>query len=242
MRTDGRKDDELRQVVITPGYLSFAEGSALIEMGKTRVLCAVSLDEKVPQFLMGQGKGWVTAEYAMLPRSTPVRVPRDMTGRGAGRAMEIQRLVGRCLRAVTDLKALGERTVLVDCDVIQADGGTRTAAITGAYVALYQALWRLVQVRVLTSLPLTGAVAAVSVGIVDNRELVDLCYEEDSRAQVDMNIAMTDKDQLVEVQATAEGAPFSPNTLQSLLTLAQKGIHQLHDAQKQAIERLSRSS
>ena len=182
LRADARLWDQIRATAITPGYQKFAEGSALIEMGSTKVLCAASLEERVPAFLRGQGKGWVTAEYAMLPRSTSTRTPRERdTGRTSGRAQEIQRLIGRALRAATDLEALGERTVHIDCDVLEADGGTRTAAITGAYVALYQAMKMLVKHRVLPREPLLGAVAAISVGVLDDQLLLDLCYEEDFR-------------------------------------------------------------
>lgn len=236
-RIDGRASDEPRKVKITPGYQAFAEGSALIEMGLTRVLCAASIEERVPTFLRGEGRGWVTAEYGMLPRATPIRTSREASpGRAAGRALEIQRLIGRCLRAVTDLSALGERTVTLDCDVIQADGGTRTAAVTGAYVALYQALLNLVRRGVLPSLPIKGAVAAISVGIVEGEHLLDLCYEEDSRAQVDFNIAMTNRGELVEVQGSAEGGPFSKETMLALLSLAEKGIGYLFEAQREALK------
>ncbi len=234
-RTDGRAHNQLRPVSITPGYLLFPEGSTLIEMGNTRVLCTVSVEDRVPGFLRGTGKGWVTAEYGMLPRSTVTRTPR---GEDSGRTREIQRLVGRSLRAVTDLVRLGDRTFTVDCDVLQADGGTRTAAITGAYVALYQAFLVLQRRRLLTSIPFKAAVGAVSAGMVDGQALLDLCYEEDSRAEVDLNVVMTDKGDLVEVQGTAEEKPFSRETLESLLDLAAEGIRQLHQAQQEAIARL----
>jgi len=225
MRLDGRASDELREVQITPGFMEFAEGSALIRMGHTVVVCAATVDERVPPFLRGEGRGWVTAEYAMLPRATSVRTPREsVAGHPAGRTYEIQRLIGRSLRAVTDLSRLGERTIIMDCDVLQADGGTRTAAITGAYVALCQALDGLVRNRVLPEPPLKGAVAAVSVGLVDGAPLLDLSYEEDCRAQVDFNVVMTDGSELVEVQGAAEGAPFSRQIMDSLVTLAEKGI------------------
>lgn len=238
-RIDGRANDELRPVRIIPGFQTFAEGSALIELGYTRVLCAVSLDEKVPSFLKGSGGGWITAEYAMLPRATVVRTPRESSaGRTAGRSQEIQRLIGRSLRAVADLKALGERTLTVDCDVLQADGGTRTAAITGSYVALVQALQGLKKVGVFSSLPLLGAVAATSVGMVDGKEMLDLCYEEDCRAGVDFNVVMTSRGEFVEVQGTAESTPFSRDSVNSLLTLAEKGIRQLLEVQQAAIKEL----
>ncbi len=236
MRIDGRAKDELRPVQITLGYQAFAEGSVLIEQGKTRVLCAVSVEERVPGFLKGQGSGWITAEYAMLPRSTITRTPRDIvSGRIAGRSQEIQRLIGRSLRAVVDLSTLGERTLIVDCDVLQADGGTRTAAITGGYVALFQALSNLKKKGVLEEIPLKAAVAAVSVGIVDGEVLLDLCYDEDYRAEVDFNVVMTDKGEFVEIQGTAETRPFSREIMDSLLSLAEKGIKELFQIQKRVI-------
>ena len=236
-RIDQRRWDEPRKTIITPGYQAFAEGSALIEMGMTKVLCAATIDERVPGFIKGEGKGWVTAEYSMLPRSTGVRISREgAESRARGRTMEIQRLIGRCLRAVTDLKALGERTVLLDCDVIQADGGTRTAAVTGAYVALYQALLVLVRNRVLTDIPLDCAVAALSVGIVDSEPLLDLSYQEDLRAQVDFNVAMTDRGELVEVQGAAEGKPFARETVTELIDLAANAMEHLFLAQRGAIQ------
>jgi ribonuclease PH len=235
-RIDGRTKDAPRQVRITPGYLDFAEGSALIESGQTKVICAATIEERVPGFLRGSKSGWVTAEYSMLPRSTLTRTPRDTGGSPGGRASEIQRLIGRSLRAATDLSALGERTVILDCDVLQADGGTRTAAITGAYVALYQALHRLVRQGVLPSVPLKCAVAAISVGVVDEELLLDLCYEEDARAQVDFNVVMTDRGEYVELQGTAEGAPFSPETSDRILALAGKGIDYLLRVQHEAVE------
>ena len=197
-RADGRAYDELRPVKIIPRFQSFAEGSALIELGKTRVLCSVSVEERVPGFLKGQGGGWITAEYAMLPRSTVSRTPRDSSlGRVTGRNQEIQRLIGRSLRAVADLSALGERTLIIDCDVLQADGGTRTAAITGAYVALYQAMQTLANMGVLSTIPLKSAVAATSVGIVHSYMLLDLCYDEDCNAEVDFNVVMTSRGEFV---------------------------------------------
>jgi ribonuclease PH len=238
-RVDGRANDELRPVNISLGYQAFAEGSALIELGRTRVLCAVSVEEKVPNFLKGEGSGWVTAEYAMLPRSTLTRTPRSISlERTVGRNQEIQRLIGRSLRAVTDLAALGERTFTVDCDVLQADGGTRTAAITGGYVALFSALHNMKKQGILKSIPVKGAVAATSVGIVDREELLDLCYEEDYRASVDFNVVMTEKGEFVELQGTAEGKPFSKETIDALLALAEKGIKQLFKVQKATLEGL----
>ena len=235
-RVDGRRWDEARPAVITAGYQKFAEGSTLIEVGLTRVLCAVSMEERVPPFLRGQGKGWVTAEYAMLPRSTTTRTPREREGgRVSGRSQEIQRLIGRALRAVTDLEALGERTIQIDCDVLQADGGTRTAAITGAYVALYQALKMLVTRHVLPRVPLRSAVAATSVGLVDGELMLDLCYQEDFRAQVDFNVVLTDRGDLVELQGATEAAPFSRQRVPGLLALAARGMEPLFRAQREAL-------
>jgi len=240
-RVDGRAWDELRPVKITPSFQSFAEGSTLIELGKTRVLCSVSMEDRVPAFLRGAGSGWVTAEYAMLPRSTVTRTPRDSSlGRVAGRNQEIQRLIGRSLRVVTDLTALGERTLIVDCDVLQADGSTRTAAITGAYVALYQAMQTLANMGIISSIPLESAVAATSVGIVHSNMLLDLCYDEDSNAEADFNVVMTSQGKFVEVQGTAETKPFTKETIDSLLSLAQKGIEQLFQAQQSALETIQK--
>jgi len=235
-RIDNRVNNELRPVRITLGYQTFAEGSALIEIGKTRVLCSVSIEERVPNFLKGSGQGWVTAEYAMLPRSTLTRTPRD---RGEGRSLEIHRLIGRSLRAATDLASLGERTLVVDCDVLQADGGTRTAAITGGYVALYQAFHNLKKQGILLFMPLKEMIAATSVGIVNGDILLDLCYEEDYRAEVDFNIVMTDKNEFVEIQGTAEGKPFSKETADCLLSLAQQGISKLFKIEKETLRALS---
>ncbi len=237
MRTDGRKTDELRPVSIQRHYLKYAGGSVLIEMGDTRLICAASVEEKAPPFLRGKGKGWVTAEYSMIPCSTVVRTPRDITrGRLNGRSSEIQRLIGRSLRAVVDMEKLGERTVWIDCDVIQADGGTRTAAITGAYVALVDALRGLLAQGVLSALPLRDCVAAVSVGKVDGELLLDLCFEEDSRAEVDMNVVMTGGGEFVEIQGTAEGQPFSDEELKRMLALAAKGTGQLISIQKEMLQ------
>lgn len=238
VRIDGRAPDDLRPVRIVPGYLLYAEGSVLIEMGNTRLLCAVSVEERVPPFLKGMGRGWVTAEYAMLPRSTLTRTPRDVQGRERGRTSEIQRLIGRALRAGVDLEALGERTFIVDCDVLQADGGTRTAAITGGYVALYQAFLNLLKRDVLHTLPIRSAVAAVSVGLVDGDLLLDLCYEEDFRAQVDCTLVMNERGELIEVHSATEGAPFSRSTLERLLALGEQGIQRLLAIQGQAIQAL----
>ena len=240
-RADGRAYDELRPVKITPGFQSFAEGSALIELGQTQVLCAVSVEERVPSFLRGGGSGWVTAEYAMLPRATVTRNPRDSSmGRISGRNQEIQRLIGRSLRAVTNLASLGERTLIIDCDVLQADGGTRTAAITGAYVALNQALQTMQNMGIISSVPLKSAIAATSVGIMHGDMMLDMCYDEDYNAAVDFNVVMTSRGEFVEIQGTAEGKPFSKETIDSLLSLAETGIRQLFEAQQNTIERLKR--
>jgi len=236
-RCDGRAWDELRPIKITPGYQEFAEGSALIELGKTRVICSVTLDEKVPFFLKGRGTGWLTAEYSMLPRSTLQRSNRESaTGRVAGRSQEIQRLIGRSLRAIIDLGALGERTLIVDCDVLQADGGTRTAAITGAYVAMHQAMHSLLNMGVIRSMPLKNAVAATSVGIVHDNNLLDMCYDEDCTAAVDFNVVMTGQGEFVEVQGTAEGKTFNKATVDSLLALAETGIQKIFKAQAAVLQ------
>lgn len=235
-RVDGRAYDELRPVRIIPGFQSFAEGSVLIELGKTQVVCSVSVEERVPSFLKGSGTGWITAEYSMLPRATVTRTPRDASqGRISGRSQEIQRLIGRSLRAIADLTELGERTLVVDCDVLQADGSTRTAAITGSYVALYRALQNLSNMGIVSSIPLKSAVAATSVGIVHSYMLLDLCYDEDSDAEVDFNLVMTSKGEFVEVQGTAETRPFSKETIDAVLTLAEKGIRQLFQVQQAAL-------
>ncbi|MBI2918899.1 MAG: ribonuclease PH [Chloroflexi bacterium] len=237
LRVDRRHWDELRPVTITPGVLSFAEGSALIEMGLTRVLCAATVEERVPPFLRGQGQGWVTAEYGMLPRATKERTNREvMVGHPSGRTYEIQRLIGRSLRMATNLQAIGERTVVVDCDVLQADGGTRTAAVTGGWVALALALGRIERSGAAQASLLRCGVAAVSVGIVQGRFLLDLCYQEDSQADVDCNIIMTSQGEFVEIQGTAEGAPFTRDQMDTLLDLSAKGIHQLWDSQQAALK------
>ncbi|HEV7180438.1 MAG TPA: ribonuclease PH [Candidatus Baltobacteraceae bacterium] len=235
IRSDGRRPDELRPVSIEPGFLKYAEGSALITIGNTRVLCAASIDEKVPQWMKGRGVGWVTAEYAMLPRATQDRTQREASkGRIGGRTHEIQRIIGRALRAVMDMAKLGERTVWLDCDVLQADGGTRTASVTGAYVALALALAKTGAFD-RAKWPLQGMVAATSVGIVNGIPLLDLAYDEDSTAHTDMNVFMTDAGGFVELQGTAEAAPFDRNELDRLLALAQLGIGQLFDAQADAL-------
>ena len=237
MRSDNRKPDQMRPVRIQTGYLLTAEGSALIEVGNTRVLCAASIEETLPQFLRGSGKGWITAEYSMLPRATVERTAREISkGRPSGRTQEIQRVIGRSLRSVVNLAALGERTIILDCDVLQADGGTRTASITGAFVALAQALDQLVKFGVLSSSPIKDHVAAVSVGLVGGQLLLDLSYEEDSRADVDMNVVMTGSGRFVEVQATAEQTPFDDQQLAQLLALARHGIARLVDIQRETLK------
>ncbi len=237
MRKDGRKAGELRPVRITRDYQAFAEGSCLIELGNTRVLCAASFEDKVPSFLRGTGRGWVTAEYSMLPRSTSTRTPREVQqGRPSGRTQEIQRLIGRSLRAVTELGAFVEATVTVDCDVIVADGGTRTASITGAYVALYDAFRKMRDAGRIERIPLVEEVAAVSVGIVDGEPVLDLPYEEDSTASVDFNVVMTGGGRFVEVQGTAEGEPFDRGQLDGLLELATGGIKQLVAGQRRSLQ------
>ncbi len=238
-RHDGRKPDELRPVSIEPGYLAQAEGSAMVRFGNTWVLCAVSMEERVPQFLRGTGGGWVTAEYGMLPRATNTRGEREaVRGRQSGRSQEIQRLIGRALRSVTNLDVLGERNFIVDCDVIQADGGTRTASITGACVALAQALQRLVTGGVVASLPMSGLVGAVSVGVVEAQAVLDLDYVEDSAADVDFNVVMTDAGHFVELQGTAEGRPFDRAMVDRMIDLGAAGIHELHVAQRRALDQL----
>ncbi len=236
MRTDKRKAAELRPVEIIPNYLMTAEGSALIKVGNTHVLCAASVEDSVPPFLRNTGKGWVTAEYAMLPRATAKRTPREVAkGRQSGRTHEIQRLIGRSLRAVVDMAALGERTVILDCDVIQADGGTRTAAITGAFVALALAIKQLRDFGALKKSPVLDYVAAVSVGLVGGEPMLDLCYEEDSQADVDMNMVLTGAGRFIEVQATAEHAPFDDAQIGQLTLLARSGIEQLVELQRQVV-------
>ncbi|HEX8772860.1 MAG TPA: ribonuclease PH [Pyrinomonadaceae bacterium] len=235
-RTDGRTREEMRTVKITPDFVPNAEGSALIEIGQTRVICAASVEDRVPPFMRNRGQGWVTAEYAMMPRSTQQRTPRE-TGRGgpSGRTHEIQRLIGRSLRAVANTAALGERTITLDCDVLQADGGTRTASITGAYVALALACRRLLRSGKITRSPLTQEVAAVSVGILEGNALLDLKYDEDSRAEVDMNIVCTGDGRFIEVQGTAEGAPFTRQQMDEMLLLAGRGIESLVVLQRAAL-------
>ncbi len=233
MRTDGRAPGDLRPTKITADFITHAEGSALIETGHTRVIATATVEDGVPSFLKGSGKGWVTGEYGMLPRATEDRTVREATrGRQSGRTLEIQRMIGRTLRAVTDLKAVGERTVWIDCDVIQADGGTRTASVTGAFVALALAFDRMVASGILRTVPLFDSLAAISVGIVADELLLDLAYDEDSRAQVNMNVVMTGNGRFVEVQASAEGRPYTADELRRLVDLAARGIRQLTEVQQ----------
>jgi len=235
-RVDGRKPDQMREVIIQRDFLPHAEGSVLIEMGNTKVVCTATVEEKVPNWLRGSGKGWITAEYGMLPRSTSIRMNREASqGRVGGRTHEIQRLIGRSLRSVVDLKALHELTIWIDCDVIRADGGTRTASITGAFIALYDALRWLVKEGKLAELPLSEFVAATSVGIIDNVPMLDLCYEEDCRAQVDMNVVMTGSGKFIEVQGTAEEHPFTRDELDELIALATKGTSELIQLQQRIL-------
>jgi len=239
MRSDHRPANELRDTKLTPGYLDHAEGSVFIEAGRTRVICTASVEDRVPQFLRNSGKGWVTAEYGMLPRATNTRMQRESTaGKVGGRTQEIQRLIGRSLRSVTNLHALGERTIWIDCDVIQADGGTRTASITGSFVALALAIGKLRERDVIRSIPLSDYVAATSVGIVDGEALLDLAYDDDSRADVDMNIVKTGNGRFIEVQGTAEAMPFGREALMTLLDLADHGIKQLVEKQRAIVGHL----
>jgi ribonuclease PH len=240
MRADGRKADELRKVKITRNYIKSAEGSVLIQMGDTWVICTATVENSVPPFLRGKGTGWVTAEYAMLPRSSGQRIQRERSKVG-GRTHEIQRLIGRSLRSVVDRNALGERSILIDCDVVQADGGTRTASITGAYIALVDAVRHMQKQGMITAMPVTDHLAAVSVGIVGGRPMLDLCYTEDSSAEVDMNLVMTGKGGIVEVQGTAEGEPFSKAQLSKMLALGEKGIGALIRKQKDALKERGRT-
>jgi ribonuclease PH len=235
-RADGRRENELRPVNAQTGYLQWAEGSVLLEMGLTRVLAAASYEDRVPRFLLGSGRGWVSAEYSMLPRSTQTRTPREIQqGRPSGRTQEIQRLIGRSLRAVTAMEKMGECTVWVDCDVLQADGGTRTASITAGYIALSLAFRTLAERGIVPADPLIDEVAAVSAGIVDGKPTLDLAYEEDARAEVDFNVVMTGSGRLVEVQGTAEGQPFSRQELTELIDLAESGIRRLTEFQRAAL-------
>ena len=239
-RADGRKQSQLRTLKITPSYIKTADGSVLIEMGDTKVICTAKLEERVPPFLRNSGKGWITAEYGMLPGSSQQRIGRESSrGKVGGRTHEIQRLIGRSLRAIADLKLLGERTIWIDCDVIQADGGTRTASITGAYVAVAEAVKSWLDKGKLLQTPIKDAVAAVSIGIVEGRILLDLCYLEDSTADVDMNIVMTGSGKFIEVQGTAESAPFTKKQMERMVEIAEAGIKELLKAQKQAISGLA---
>ncbi len=240
MRAKKRSDKELRPIKIKPDYLDFADGSAFIEIGKTKVIASATIEEKVPSFLKNSGSGWITAEYSMLPRSTEKRTIRErIQSRISGRTQEIQRLIGRSLRAVTELRVLGERTIILDCDVIQADGGTRTASITAACVALALALKKMMEEKIINEMPLRHLVSAVSVGIVEGEMLLDLDYNEDSNAEVDMNVVETDTGEIVEIQVTAERKPFSRKELNSLLYLAHKGIKELLQAQKDVLKKKS---
>jgi ribonuclease PH len=239
MRADGRKPTQLRPLTITPNYVKTADGSVLIEMGDTKVICTAKLEERVPPFLRNSGKGWITAEYGMLPGSSEQRIGRESSrGKVGGRTHEIQRLIGRSLRAIADLKSLGERTVWIDCDVIQADGGTRTASITGAYIALVEAARKWRERGLLTVEPVKDSVAAVSIGIVDGKILLDLCYIEDSKADVDMNFVMTGAGKFIEVQGTAESAPFTRKQMERMAEIAQQGIKELLKAQKAVLKSL----
>ena len=237
MRIDGRKNEQIRPVKVTRNYTKYAEGSVYIEVGDTKVLCNVSVEERVPQFLKGSGEGWITAEYNMLPRSTGTRKVRDIARlKLDGRTMEIQRLIGRALRSVVDLKALGERTLWIDCDVIQADGGTRTTSISGAFIAMVDAINKIHKTKPFKVYPIRNFVAATSVGILNGEKILDLCYEEDSKAIVDMNIIMTDEGEFVEVQGTGEEKPFSRGELNELLDLGEKGIKQMIQVQKDSLK------
>ena len=236
MRADGRRPDELRPVTVRRGYTKFADGSVLIQTGDTMVLCTASVEEGVPRHLLGTGQGWITAEYSLLPGSTPTRTTREISrGKIDGRTQEIQRLIGRCMRAVVDLTQLGERTIWIDCDVLQADGGTRTVAITGGFVALVDALRNMKEKGLLTALPIKDSVAAVSVGIVDGEAVLDLNYSEDVKAEVDMNVVMTGSGHFVEIQGAGEEHTFSEGQLQELLSLAKKGVAEFFKIQKEAL-------
>ncbi len=234
MRIDGRRADELRTIRITRNYIRSAEGSVLIQMGDTWVICTATVENSVPPFLRGKGTGWVTAEYAMLPRSSPQRIQRERSKVG-GRTHEIQRLIGRSLRSIVDMDVLGERSILIDCDVVQADGGTRTASITGSFIALVDALRHMKKQGMIESVPVTDHLAAVSVGVVGGKPMLDLCYKEDSTAEVDMNLVMTGKGRIVEVQGTAEGEPFSKAELAKMLALGEKGIRVLIKKQEEVL-------
>lgn len=236
MRPSGRAPDQLRDIIITRNYTKHAEGSVLIEFGDTKVICTATVEDRVPGFLRGKGQGWVTAEYGMLPRSTGSRMGREAArGKQGGRTVEIQRLIGRSLRAAVDLKALGENTITIDCDVIQADGGTRTASITGGYVALVDAIRYMINNKMLSADPVINHVASISVGVFNGTPVMDLDYAEDSNCETDMNLVMTDEGRFIEIQGTAEGEPFSPQELQAMLDLGKQAIDQLIDKQRQAL-------
>ncbi|MBE3092123.1 MAG: ribonuclease PH [Candidatus Hydromicrobium sp.] len=235
-RIDNRKNDRLREIKVTRNYISHADGSVFIEMGKTRIVCTATVEDKVPRFLAGKGSGWITAEYDMIPGAAPQRIVRaQTTGRINGRTHEIQRLIGRSLRAVVDLNKIGERTVWIDCDVIEADGGTRTASITGSFIALFDCMHSLIEKKIIDTMPIENFLAAVSVGIVDGEILVDLCFEEDSRAQVDMNVVMDSKGELIEVQSTAELSPFSREDFDKMLEKATSAIKEIIEIQKKIL-------
>ncbi|NTW70913.1 MAG: ribonuclease PH [Eubacteriaceae bacterium] len=235
-RIDNRKNDEIRDIKITRGFTVYADGSVLIEAGNTKVICTAMVEEKVPMFMRGENRGWITSEYNMIPSSTMIRKARDMSkGKADGRTVEIQRLIGRTLRSVVDLSKLGERTIWVDCDVIQADGGTRTASITGAFIALMEAFYKLKEKGLIKEIPVKTYVAAISVGIFNGEPVLDLCYEEDSKAEVDMNIVMTEDGDFIEIQGTGEERPFRKDEFNQLLALAEKGIKELIDIQKEAL-------
>jgi len=239
MRSDGRRPKQLRPLTITPGYIKTADGSVLIEMGGTRVICTAKLEDRVPPFLRNSGKGWITAEYGMLPGSSETRIGRESSrGRVGGRTHEIQRLIGRSLRTIADLRSLGEKTIWIDCDVIQADGGTRTASITGAYVALAEGVRKWLTRGLIGIDPIRDAVAAVSIGIIEGKILLDLCYEEDSKADVDMNFVMTGSGKFIEVQGTAEASPFTKKQMERMADIAQQGIKDLLNVQKKVIASL----
>ena len=235
-RIDNRKNDRLREIKVTRNYISHADGSVFIEMGKTRIVCTATVEDKVPRFLAGKGSGWITAEYDMIPGAAPQRIVRaQTTGRINGRTHEIQRLIGRSLRAVVDLNKIGERTIWIDCDVIEADGGTRTASITGSFIALFDCMHSLIERKIIGTMPIENFLAAVSVGIVDGEILVDLCFEEDSRAQVDMNVVMDSKGELIEVQSTAELSPFSREDFDKMLEKATSAIKEIIEIQKKIL-------
>ena len=237
MRVDGREPNQLREVKVTTNFIDYAEGSVLIELGKTRVICTASVENKVPMFLKDAGQGWVTAEYSMLPRATQVRTIRDISaGKVSGRSNEIQRLIGRSLRTVVDLNVLSNRTIWIDCDVVQADGGTRTAGVTGGYIALVLACKNLLETNKINKMPITNFLAATSVGIVEGREVLDLSYLEDSTAEVDMNVVMVDDGKIVEIQGTAEGNPFSREQMDRLLNLAEEGVNKLIQIEKEILK------